>query len=257
MAKKKTYSEIISPKSLLILTLFERYGSMKAVRKLVPEITDKDVATCTREVDKAMKLYRSTEGAKLHKKKTSAKMGAYQLKITLEESNPPIWRRVVVPANITLDQLHRVFQIAMGWENYHLHEFKIGKVLYSDDVAEAAEVGVTAESDCDHRLGDLVTKLKTKFSYTYDFGDNWRHTVELEKIIPPGEAPGKAVCIDGEMCCPREDSGGLWRYYENLSIMTDPNHPEYADVVRWMGSKFNPVRFARQAANRRLAALKL
>ena len=257
MAKKKDYRDVLSSRSLLILTLFEKHGSINAVRKVLPEITDKDLAKCTREAEKAMKLFRAAGGGKIQKKKDSSKMGAYQLKITLEESRPPVWRRVVVPANITLNQLHRVFQTAMGWENYHLHEFKIGEVLYSDDPAEAAEMGVTAESDSDHRLGDVVTKLTMKFSYIYDFGDDWRHTVELEKIIPPAETSGTAVCIGGEMCCPREDSGGIRGYYEKLKIVADHKHPEHADIAGWMGRKFDPVRFARQAANKRLAALKL
>ena len=123
------------------------------------------------------------------RKKEPPKKGAgrfsvdgFQLKITLDQSDPPIWRRVIVPANRTLEGLHIVIQMAMGWNDEHLHQFEIGDVRYTgynsfDDFDDSGE------DDSKYSLGEAIGKKK-KFCYEYDFGDSWLHTIVVEKKIP-------------------------------------------------------------------------
>lgn len=183
---------------------------------------------------------------------------AYQFKITLNGSKPPIWRRLLVPGHCTLDELHELIQVAMGWTNSHLHQFvfKCEKVKPGPKMAEkllrgtldfAALQGLRrlshpdfeldgAENECDVRLDKLHLKEKSKFVYEYDFGDGWDHTILVEKIVkaddPPLELPR---CLAGKLSCPPEDCGGLWGYYEMLDILAHPKHPEYEERKEWAG----------------------
>ena len=191
------------------------------------------------------------------KKKQPAKKGGgrfstngFQLKITLAQSEPSIWRRVIVPANLTLEGLHIVIQTAMGWSDDHLHQFEIGEVRYTgyhpfDDFDD------TGEDESQYRLDEAIGNKK-KFLYEYDFGDSWLHTIVVEKKIPVLEKP--IVCTGGEMACPREDSGGLEGYYEQLAMLNDKTHPDHEAVAEWMG-KFNPEAFDINAVNRSLGRL--
>ncbi len=109
----------------------------------------------------------------------------YQLKITLNGSKPPIWRRVLVNEDITLEQLHTVIQISMGWENYHLHRFVHNNVFYdSDPVEEIDNLFGDSEDEARCRLNTLLTTEKNSMIYEYDFGDDWEHRILLEKILP-------------------------------------------------------------------------
>ncbi len=174
----------------------------------------------------------------------------FELTITLAQSEPSIWRRVIVPANLTLAGLHIVIQMAMGWNDSHLHEFEIGEVRYTG-YHPFEDFDDTGEDDSKISLAKAIGKRK-KFLYQYDFGDSWMHTIVVEKVIPVLEKP--IVCTDGEMACPPEDCGGLEGYYEQLAILNDKEHPDHAEVAEWMG-KFNPKAFNIDAVNRSLARL--
>ena len=130
----------------------------------------------------------------------------YQLKVTLDNSKSPIWRRILVPDDITLADLHEIIQRAMGWENYHLHMFTIGGQVFGDpEDDEMGEIGTVNEKR--HRLNQLGLREKAKFSYEYDFGDSWDHTILLEKILPGEKGAQYPVCIKGKRTCPPEDVG--------------------------------------------------
>jgi hypothetical protein len=182
---------------------------------------------------------------------------AYQLKITLHGSKPPIWRRVIVPGHITLGRLHEVIQITMGWLDCHLHAFEIAGTTYSgpgpygyvDDENEF-------EDERRHRLAELLPREKMKFRYEYDFGDDWVHDIVVEKIMPPLAGARGIVCTGGKLCCPVEDCGGLWGHYSNLRILADEKHPEHAEVAEWVGRKFDPEEFDLQAVNDALGKLR-
>ena len=164
----------------------------------------------------------------------------YQLKVTLLDTKPPIWRRVLVDGSATLDQVHEVIQAAFGWWNYHLHEFEIGGARYG---VPDPDWDWEPPRDERHVRLESVAKEGTSFRYTYDFGDAWDHRIVVEKLTPA--TPGMAIpaCIDGRRVCPPEDCGGTWGYRDLLEILSDPTHPEHAARREWLGHPFDPEAF--------------
>jgi hypothetical protein len=283
----------------------------------------------------------------------------YQLHISLDGIKPLIWRRVLVPAEITLDWLDAIVQRVLSWDNEHMHEFKRGKQrwappdpnpmmpiplvigpdLSSDEIevepldaetfaalrsiepttpsqdvilpaglpdlsspetraeivaaigeenaAEMIEVlqanpqllqmaiealsqnlspldmlmlavdeGPTANDEAEAVLRNVLPRVRMKLQYLYDFGDSWQHTILLEQRLQPEQGQRYPVCVDGARAAPPEDSGGIWRYPEFCEAMTNPKHPEHADMREWYGKKFDPEAFSADAVNRRLAQLR-
>lgn len=169
-----------------------------------------------------------------------------QLRIELEGIEPPIWRRLVVPASIPLDLLHLVIQGAMAWHDTHLHEFEIGTKRYgmADLDVDFIEPEDEPLDERQHQLGKLVKKGDV-FTYVYDFGDNWRHriTVEEKKRIKGSPDTVIPCCLEGERATPPEDCGGPYSYDEFLAALADPNHPEHEDTKTWAGP-FEPETFS-------------
>jgi hypothetical protein len=162
-----------------------------------------------------------------------------QLHVTLDGVTPPIWRRLLVPAGYTLDRVHRVIQISMGWQDCHLHSFEIDGDQYGepdpdDDLALLDEL--------DYRLGD-VARTGTRLRYTYDFGDWWEHEVVVETVYPAEPDERYPVCIEGERACPPEDVGGAYGYAQFIEALADPAHPEHDAMHEWIGRRFDPVFF--------------
>ena len=175
----------------------------------------------------------------------------YQLKITLRDIHPPIWRRIQVWEDTTLAQLHTILQIVMGWEDYHLHEFVIGRRLYSvpDPDDDMNERKVVDESHVP--LGEVVPRVGTKFAYLYDFGDSWEHDLILEAILLPETTAQYPTCIGGERRTPPEDVGGITGYEEYLAVLADPEHEEHGNMLQWRG-QFDPESFAPDQVNQGL-----
>lgn len=171
----------------------------------------------------------------------------YQLKVSLEGSEPLIWRRLLVPDSYILGDLHFVLQIAMGWENAHLHEFRRNKACWSE--ADPDSPGPCQDED-DVRLGEILRKPRELLRYIYDFGDDWNHKVVLEKILPFDPKDSRPRCLDGARASPPEDCGGVWGYQRMLEVLADPEHPEYADTVDWYGDEIDPERFDCEETNR-------
>ena len=170
----------------------------------------------------------------------------YQLKVTLRGIRPPIWRRLQVSSDTTLYKLHQIIQIAMGWENYHLYEFESGETRFGEP---DPDWGMDIKSSRRAKLSQVVKGEKTKFSYTYDMGDNWEHEVVVEKILMPELAQRYPVCVTGKRACPPEDCGGIWGYEELLEIMSDPTHEEYEERMEWLGPGFKPESFNVEQVN--------
>lgn len=183
-------------------------------------------------------------------------MPLYQLKITLKWSKPPIWRRVVVRANMPLDRLHQVIQNVMGWTNSHLHQFMLGRAYYGTPDSDSAAMGMEIMNEKRYTVADLASVAKKKFIYEYDLGDGWQHEVVLEKILPPDSAFKHPVCVAGANACPPEDCGGIPGYYRLLEILADPKHPEHQEMKEWVGEKLDPERFDLNSANSGLKQLK-
>ena len=149
----------------------------------------------------------------------------YQLKITLRDSKPPIWRRVQVK-DCTLAKLHEIIQVAMGWEFSHLYSFDVNGTNYADLDMTGDELDM--EDDRKAKLNRLVPGEKFKFGYLYDFGDNWEHEIVVEKILPPEAGKTYPVCVAGKRAGPPEDVGGVWGYHEFIEAMQNPKHPRHA-----------------------------
>lgn len=186
--------------------------------------------------------------------------GLYQLKITLKGSKPPIWRRVVVRADMRLNRLHNVIQIAMGWTDSHLHQFIVGTrpgaTYFGVPDPEFDDMGGKTLNEKRYRVADLAPTAKKKFIYEYDFGDDWEHEVVAEKILPPDLAFKHPICLAGANACPPEDCGGIYGYYDLLKILADPKHPEHEDMKEWIGEDFDPTRFDLIEINAELRRLK-
>ena len=184
----------------------------------------------------------------------------YQLKLTLKWSQPPIWRRIIVRADMTLDRLHGVIQIAMGWRNCHLHQFIGGagfaRTYYGTPDPDYAGMGSEMLNEKRFALADLVPAVKRKIIYEYDFGDGWQHDVLAEKILPPDPAFKHPVCLAGGNACPPEDCGGVPGYENLLAALADSKHPEHAELKAWIGGGWDATGFSLEQVNARLKRLK-
>src|SRR5665213_1684672 len=168
------------------------------------------------------------------------------------EHTPTIWRRLLVPGEIKLSKLHLVFQVAMGWENYHLHAFEIDKKRYGEPSPEWENDDIDEETVV---MADVVSE-RSRFFYEYDFGDSWRHEVVVESIEPAAPVLKYAVCLEGQRACPPEDCGGVWGFSSMLEALADAGHEEHAEYVEWTGGSFDPEAFDLAAINATLQRIR-
>lgn len=171
------------------------------------------------------------------------------LKVTLRDIQPPVWRRLRVSSRMTLGKLHQAIQAAMGWEDSHLHAFEINGRRYGD---RTIVDDVTDEKRL--TLDGVMHSGVTSFTYAYDFGDDWEHTVVIEATAPADDRKSYPACIAGKRNCPPEDCGGPWGYGRMLEILADPAHPEHAEQLAWVGNEFDPEDFAVAIADAAVAA---
>ncbi len=163
----------------------------------------------------------------------------YQLKITLNESEPLVWRRVLVSGNRSMKRLHEIIQLAFGWTNSHLHlfEFPDGSV-YTDPRFMLDHV--EHDDEAKNKLRKLAKTKGCTFKYEYDFGDDWSHTIEVEDILSDSSG-WEPRCIAGESAGPPEDIGGVGGYFEFLEAMSDPKHERHAELKAWIDEDWKPV----------------
>jgi len=169
---------------------------------------------------------------------------AAQIRVSIDEINPEVWRRLILPVHWNLEQLHLGIQAAFNWWNYHLYEFRIGGLRYGD-----VEILTEDATDEDPRVFDQ-TEVRlldfdegAVFRYHYDFGDGWRHTVAIEEFVTLATTPKQGSCIAGERARPPEDVGGVSGYERFLEIIAYPDDPEFEETVRWCGGHFDPEWF--------------
>lgn len=172
----------------------------------------------------------------------------YQIEVRLRGVSPPIWRKIQVWEDYTLDQLHRVLQVAMGWENYHLYEFRMAGRMYRDPHPENERGILNAKKT---KIRDVLAVVAAEAEYLYDFGDNWRHHLVLEAIVPPAPDTLYPRCVAGERSCPPEDAGGAGGYEDYLQAMADPSHKRHEDMMSWRGP-FDPEAFSIEKVNKQL-----
>lgn len=188
-------------------------------------------------------------------KKTTPQEGqSFQLEISLASTDPVIWRRIEVPSSLTLEDLHTVIQMAMGWQDLHLHKFQGGMRFYGPQLADDyMDNAIRDESR--YFLSDLEKEFLQGVVYTYDFGDNWEHVILLEKVNPKNEANPLPRILDGVGACPPEDIGGAPMYEEFLQYLSgsgDADLMEYFDIPALQS--FDPTHFDLQMHNTLLQA---
>lgn len=167
----------------------------------------------------------------------------YQVQVVLRDSEPKIWRRLLVQPDLLLPDFHKVIQTAMGWVNGHLHQFMKDNTFYNEP---APEDEMWNERDVDYndiKISDLLSDEGDQMLYEYDFGDGWEHDIILEKILPADAHTTYPVCIDGKRNCPPEDCGGMGGYAYILEIIKQPEHEEYENYMEWLGDEFDPEYF--------------
>lgn len=175
--------------------------------------------------------------------------------VSLLDADPPIWRRLEVPASFTLKKLHDAIQRAIGWDDGHLHEFEAGDVIYGEPVPDEESYGRRVTSETRIKLWTLVEREQRVLTYTYDFGDNWRCAVVLEAASAVLDGVVYPRLTEGARAGPPDDVGGIWGYYRFLDVLADPEHEEHADLVEWSGGGFDPEQFDIAALNVELARL--
>ena len=178
----------------------------------------------------------------------------HQLKVTLEDVEPPVWRRIQVPESYSFWDLNVAIQDAMGWLDYHLHQFNLidprtGLRVLIGIPNDEGDLDYETLPGHDHWISDYFSPENSKADYLYDFGDDWTHSIELEEVLPRQEGVAYPACVAGERACPPEDCGGFDGYADFLEIITDPNHEEHDEMLTWAGGDFDPERFEPVAVN--------
>ena len=166
-----------------------------------------------------------------------------RLKITLERFRPAIWRRVEVDDDLSFGELHRVIQVAMGWDDAHLHEFRVAGLRIATPVDSDGMFGDgPALPEGTAMLGAWLSGQR-KFRYRYDFGDDWWHGIAIEKRLPVDPVAPRAVLLAGKGACPPEDCGGVCGYADLIATWSDPAAEDHASVREWLGDDFDPNAF--------------
>jgi hypothetical protein len=186
--------------------------------------------------------------AKTTRKKRITKIDhVCQLLLVLPKTEPLVWRRIYVPDGYSFWDLHVAIQDAMGWQDYHLHEFTV----VDSKTSQVERIGIPDDEMPDEwpcRAGWKVpialylTYGANPVRYRYDFGDNWEHVVEFEELLP-ADSGAYPRCVGGAGACPPEDVGGTTGYVEFLRTIRDRRHPERAAMLQWAGGTFDPHLF--------------
>lgn len=162
------------------------------------------------------------------------------LRVVLREIEPPIWRQLGVPAEFTLDQLHRTLQLVFAWQDYHLHQFEIGARRF-----EAPDPEAEGESTTGVRLEALGLRAGDTFLYRYDFGDDWEHEIVVAEVVPRADPEGDRwpVLLDGARAGPPEDCGGPHGFMELLATLERPRSRACRELRAWLGPSYHPAVF--------------
>ncbi|MDT2815159.1 plasmid pRiA4b ORF-3 family protein [Vagococcus carniphilus] len=173
-------------------------------------------------------------------KKMSNKI--YQLRIDIVGAKPPIWRRVLVPAEMTFEDLHEIIQTAFDWDTAHLYQFTVGNIILSDFEAEEL-LGEPTQFYFEPKVKKDMAKTKLsqlinlgdKFEYIYDFGDSWEHKIVVEEILDRDSSiPFYPYCTKGKRTAPFEDFGGIERFDDFVaSFKKNANKKSVQDVLEW------------------------
>lgn len=195
----------------------------------------------------------------------------YEVKVTLLESKPQIWRRIQVPGSITLIKLHRALQVLMGWQDCHLHQFTVNGDLYGMRVEDWQDATPELLDDRGVRLYQIAPAAGTRLVYEYDFGDGWQLEMIIENIVEDikdasfsqadsaggtGHGLAHVVCLAAQRAGPPEDVGGIGGYEGFVKAIRNRRHPEHSSWLEWVGGSFDPEKFDLEAVNRALQRIR-
>ncbi len=177
----------------------------------------------------------------------------YRLKVTLRDVTPPVWRRLLMPGDVSLSRLHDILQAALGWTDSHLHQFVVGAACYMIPDPDEGFIGEDDKDERRARLSSIAKAPKKRFRYEYDFGDGWEHDILVEKIEAARPGTSYPACVAGARACPPEDCGGPFGYMEMIEILGRPRHPQHRELKEWVGGEWDAEAFDLDEIN---AALK-
>jgi hypothetical protein len=180
--------------------------------------------------------------------RTARQTPLYDLRISIRNIEPAIWRRVIVWDWTTLDSLHLIIQELFGWQNYHLYHFDVKGVGYESPNPES-----DATSSVDIPLMELGIGDGDVLTYVYDFGDQWELDIRVLGSPPIDPDTSYPHCVEGQRAGPPDDSGGPHRYTESLKILANSSHPEFEEIRSWYDNAFDPEMFDLRAMNRILS----
>ena len=183
-------------------------------------------------------------------KQNSLKNKIYQFRIDIKGAKPPIWRRVLIEKKIDFSELHAVIQSIFDWENYHLHQFKIDEeTIILNTEEECYEQFYKNEyNEFETKLTDFFKEIGDKIEYVYDFGDNWEHTIKLEKILDKEDDKNYPFLVTGKKMAPFEDSGGIWEWRAIYAAMKDEKDPNREEFLEYY-NPFDPDYFPKKVIN--------
>ena len=170
----------------------------------------------------------------------------FQFKVVLKHTKPPVWRRILVPKEYSFWDLHVAIQDAMGWLDCHLHEFE----MFNPRKESVDRIGLPGDDPWDDMeirpgwevgIAGLFSSTNPTATYTYDFGDNWEHSIVLEKTVPRDPEGQYPCCIGGRRACPPEDCGGPWGFHRFLEAVANPKHKEHKESLAWVGGSYDPA----------------
>ena len=160
-----------------------------------------------------------------------------KLKITLIDSNPQIWREVLIEKDKNFEDLHYTIQGAMNWKNYHIHEFPLteNKYIGGEPPSPYSRKNRSYLKESNTKIEKFLNKKGDSIKYIYDFGDYWRHKIEVIDVLEQEDNREYPVCIDGENASPPEDVGGINGYKRMVEAFSDVDHPDYETYKEWLG----------------------
>jgi hypothetical protein len=166
----------------------------------------------------------------------------FEMRVSLRGTDPLVWREFGVPADYSINDLHEIIQIVMGWHNYHCHVFRIGGKEYSSDI------GLEGVSSQSIQIATAFRKSPSGFEYVYDFGDTWCHDVTLIRSLKVPDDDPPPLCWDGAMASPPEDVGGIGGFAAFKQILANPDHEEHDKWQTWAGPTYRADCFSAKQA---------
>lgn len=181
---------------------------------------------------------------------------SYILHLSITFSDPLIWRRIQVPGEFTLSQLHDVIQQAMGWSDSHVHQFMVGKISYKPTMKSNRPRESKRFDEHNYKLHTIEEGMRFMFSYLYDAGGGWEHVLQLEEVVPPTRKLKHPVLLSGEQACPPETVNDIHEYHQLISAWEDPDSKDHRSLYELTGRPdFDPDYFDLEAAKKNVHSI--